>query len=60
MRIMTGQIYNFAATAASVIPMNPLIPVVLIVAILGIATGLAGRLALWCEDLRYTWEVMGR
>lgn len=54
MLTMTGQIYNIAATAASAIPVNPLIPVVLVVAILAIATGLAGRLALWCEDLRYT------
>jgi hypothetical protein len=53
---MTSHIYNIATTAASAIPMNELIPVVSIGAILAIAiaTGLAGRLAFWCEDLSYT------
>jgi hypothetical protein len=56
MLTMTSHIYNIATTAASAIPMNELIPVVSIGAILAIAiaTGLAGRLVLWCEDLRYT------
>ena len=52
---MTGHIYNLAAIAASSISMNPLLLVALIAVILAIATGLAGRLAVLCEDLRYTW-----
>jgi hypothetical protein len=51
---MTAQIYNIAATAASAIPMNPLLLVALIAVVLAIVTGLAGRLAVLCEDLRYT------
>jgi hypothetical protein len=51
---MTAQIYNIAATAASTIWMNPLILVGLIAVALATVTGLAGRLAILCEDLRYT------
>jgi hypothetical protein len=51
---MTGQIYNLATTAASSISMNPLIIVASIAVILAIATGLAGRLAIICEDLHHT------
>ena len=51
---MPAQIYNMAATAASAIRINPLILVVLIAVALAIVTGLAGRVAILCEDLRYT------
>jgi hypothetical protein len=51
---MTAQIYNMAATAASGIPMNLPILVVLIAVVLVIVTDLAGRLVILCEDLRYT------
>jgi hypothetical protein len=51
---MTAHIYNITATAASTIWMNPVILVWLIAVALVIVTGLAGRLAILCEDLRYT------
>jgi hypothetical protein len=51
---MTAQIYNMATSAASAIWMNPLILVELVAVALAIVTGLAGRLAILCEDLRYT------
>ncbi len=55
---MTAQIYNITATAvstaASAIWMNPLILVGLIAVALVIVTGLAGRLVILCENLRYT------
>ncbi|GAG62854.1 unnamed protein product [marine sediment metagenome] len=51
---MTIQIYNMAATAASAIWMNPFTLVELIAVVLAIVTGLAGRLAILCEDLRST------
>ena len=51
---MTAQIYNTAATAAFAIWMNPLILVELLVVVLAIVTGLAGRVAILYEDLRYT------
>jgi hypothetical protein len=51
---MNTQIYNLAATAASAIWENPLALVGLIALALAIVTGLAGRLAIVCEDLRYT------
>jgi hypothetical protein len=60
---MTTQIYNItataAATAASAISVNPLILVGLIAIALVIVTGLAGRVAILCEDLRYT-RLFGR
>jgi hypothetical protein len=55
---MTAHIYDItttaAATAAAAIWMNPLILVGLIAVALVIVTGLAGRLAILCEDFRYT------
>jgi len=54
MRSMTAQIYNIAATVASAIWLNPLLLIALIVGAVAIVTGLAGRLAILCEDLRYT------
>ncbi len=51
---MPAQIYNVAATAASAIWMNPVILFGLIAVVLAIVTGLAGRVAILCEDLRYT------
>ncbi len=51
---MTSQIYNMATTAVSAISMNPAILVVLIAAVFAIVTGLAGRIAIRCEDLHYT------
>jgi hypothetical protein len=51
---MNAQIYNMAVTAASTLWMNPLILVGLIAVTLVIVTGLAGRLVILCEDLRYT------
>ena len=51
---MITQTYNLAVTAASAIWANPLTLVGLIALVLAIVTGLAGRLAILCEDLRYT------
>jgi hypothetical protein len=55
---MTAHIYDItttaAATAAATIWMNPLILVGLIAVALVIVSGLAGRLAILCEDFRYT------
>jgi hypothetical protein len=51
---MNAQIYNLAVTAASAIWVNPLALVGLIALVLGVVTGLAGRLAILCEDFRYT------
>jgi hypothetical protein len=51
---MTTHLYSIAVTAASTLWMNPLILVGLIALVLAIVTGLAGRLAILCEDLRYT------
>jgi hypothetical protein len=51
---MTAHIYNMATSAGSAIWMNPLILVELVTVALAIVTGLAGRLAILCEDLRYT------
>ncbi len=55
---ITTYIYNITATAASTaaatIWMNPLLLVGLIAVALVIVTGLAGRLVILCEDLRYT------
>jgi hypothetical protein len=51
---MNAQIYNLALTAASAIWENPLALVGLIALVLAIVTGLAGRLAILCEDLCYT------
>jgi hypothetical protein len=51
---MNTQIYNLAVSAASAIWVNPLILVGLTALVLVIVTGLAGRLAILCEDLRYT------
>jgi hypothetical protein len=51
---MITQKYNIAVTAASTIWVNPLTLVGLIALMLAIVTGLAGRLAILCEDLRYT------
>lgn len=56
---MNTQIYNMAVTAASAIWVNPLILVGLVALVLAIVTGLAGRLVLWCEDLRYA-QFLGR
>jgi hypothetical protein len=50
---MTTQIYNMAANAASDIWMNPFILIGLIAVALAIVTGLAGRVAIVCEDLGY-------
>lgn len=54
MRSMTAQIYNIASTAASTVSVNPLILVGLVVVVLAIITGLAGRIAIGCVDLRYS------
>ncbi len=54
MHSMTAQIYNMATTAASAIWMNPVTLVELVAVALAIVTGLAGRLVILCEDLRYT------
>jgi hypothetical protein len=54
MRSMNTQIYDLGVTAASAIWVNPLALVGLAALVLGIVTGLAGRLAILCEDLRYT------
>ncbi len=54
MRSMTAQIYNTAATAASAISVNPLIVVGLLAVVMAIVTGLAGRVAIVCDDLRYS------
>jgi hypothetical protein len=51
---MNTQIYNLAVTAASAVWANPLILFGLTALALAIVTGLAGRLAILCEDLRYT------
>ncbi len=51
---MPAQIYNLAATAASTIWMSPVALVGLIAVVLAIISGLAGRVAILCEDLRYT------
>ena len=51
---MTTQFYNMAATAASAIWANPLILAGLIAVVLTISTGVAGRVAIVLEDLRYT------
>jgi hypothetical protein len=54
---MITQTYNLAvaaASAASAVWANPLTLVGLIALVLAIVTGLAGRLAILCEDLRYT------
>ncbi len=51
---MTAHIYNLAATAASTIWMNPLAFVGLAAVALVIVTGLAGRLVILYEDLRFT------
>jgi len=51
---MTTQIYNMASTAASVVSVNPLILVGLVAVVLAIVTGLAGRIAIVCVDLRYS------
>jgi hypothetical protein len=51
---MTTHIYSIAVTAASALWMNPLILVGLIAVTLVIVTGLAGRLVILYEDLRYT------
>jgi hypothetical protein len=50
----TQMIYNMAVTATSAIWANPLSLVALVALVLAIVTGLAGHLAIWCEDLRYT------
>ncbi len=49
---MNTQIYNMAVTVASAIWVNPLILAGLAALVLAIVTGLAGRLAIFCEDLR--------
>jgi hypothetical protein len=54
MHSMNTQIYGLAVTAASAIWENPLTLVGLIALVLAIVTGLAGRLAILCEDLHYT------
>jgi hypothetical protein len=54
MRSMNTQIYDLGITAASTIWANPLTLVGLIALVLGIVIGLAGRLAILCEDFRYT------
>jgi hypothetical protein len=54
MRSMTAQIYNMASTAASAISVNPLILVGLLAVVLAIVTGIAGRAAIVCDDLRYS------
>ncbi len=56
---MHTQIYNMAVTAASAIWVNPVILAGLVALVLAIVTGLAGRLVLWCEELRYA-QVLGR
>jgi len=56
---MNTQIYNMAVTAASAIWVNPLILVGLVTLGLAIVTGLAGRLVILCEDLRYR-QFLGR
>jgi hypothetical protein len=50
---MIAQIYNIAATTVNTILMNPLIPFVLMVVVLAIVTGLAGRVAIRLEDLHH-------
>jgi hypothetical protein len=50
---MTAQIYNMAATGASGIWANPLILVELIAVTFAVTSGLAGRVAILCEDLRH-------
>ena len=59
MHSMNTQIYNMAVTATSAIWANPLILVWFAALVLAIVTGLAGRLVLLCEDLRYT-QFLGR
>lgn len=54
---MTAEIYNTAtavAVATSAIWKNPLIIVELAAVVLAIVTGLAGRVVILYEDLRYT------
>jgi hypothetical protein len=51
---MTTHFYSIAVTVASTLWMNPLVLVGLIAVTLAIVTGLAGRLVILCEDLRYT------
>lgn len=50
---MQGQI-NEVITSASVVVTNPLILAMLTVAVVALATGLAGRLAIFVEDLHYS------
>jgi hypothetical protein len=54
MHSMITQTYNMAVTAASAFWLNPLTLVGLIALVLAIVTGLAGRLGILWEDLRYT------
>lgn len=52
---MTAQIYNLASTAASAMSVSPLILVGLLAVVLTIVTGLAGRVAILWDDLRYSY-----
>lgn len=52
---MTSQIYNVAVTASSAIWSNPVMLISMVIGMMAIATGLAGRLAILCEDLRNAW-----
>ena len=55
MHSMNTQIYNMAVTATSAIWANPLIVVGFVALVLAIVTGVAGRLTILYEDLRYAY-----
>jgi hypothetical protein len=51
---MTAQIYNIALATASTILFNPFVLMLPLAAALTLLTGLAGRVAILLEDLRYS------
>jgi hypothetical protein len=51
---MTAQIYNIALATASTILFNPFVLMLPLAAALALLTGLAGRVAILLEDLRYS------
>ncbi len=53
MRDMAAQIQNIATSASGVV-LNPFLVTVLMVVVLAIVTGFAGRVAVFVEDLRYS------
>ena len=53
MRGMAAQIQNVVTSASGVL-LNPFLLTVLMVGALAIVTGLAGRVAVFVEDLRYS------